>query len=90
MGNYKKKGEIWLVFIILLIFWHDEYTNSYTVKTIHGTNQAGNYMDLCDGRLYLQTYMYKNTEWFKYSTTIKAEDTLNFNSIKASSGKLSY
>lgn len=47
-------------------------------------------MDLCDGRLYLQTHMYKNTEWFKYSTTIKAEDTLNFNSIKASSGKLSY
>lgn len=33
--------------------------------------------------------MYKNSEWFENSQTIKAEDILvNFNSMKASSGKL--
>ena len=31
----------------------------------------------------------KNSEWFEYSNTIKADDIiLNFNSMKASSGKL--
>lgn len=31
-----------------------KYMNSSAIKTFHGTNQAGNYMDLCDRRLHLK------------------------------------
>lgn len=55
--------------------------NSSAVKTFHETNQAGNYMDLCDEKVYHQRYLYKNTEWFEYSSTINI--SLHFNSMKA-------
>lgn len=65
--------------------------NSSAGKTFYKTNQAGNYMDFCDRGLYFQTHLYKNSEWFEYSNTIKAEDILlNFNSMKASSGELNF
>lgn len=67
-----------------------KYMNSSAGKTFHKTNQARSYMDLCDGGLYLQIHLYKNSKWFEYSNTIKAEDILNFNSMKISSGKLNF
>lgn len=60
-----------------------------TVKTFHGANQARHYIYLCDGGLYLQHNCIKNTEWFKYSNTIKVKGIiLYFNSMTASSSKL--
>lgn len=66
-----------------------KYMNSSAIKTFHGTNQAGNYMDFCDRGLYLKHNCTKNSEWFENSHTIKSEDIfVNFNLMKTSSSKL--